>query len=68
MINLADLQGNILRGYTNRPHVRYLVLEVVERSAARGWLAELRIGPQRCAADHMRGLGGKRRTPVSTLG
>ena len=40
MINLADLQGNILRGYTNKPHVRYLILEVVERSAARRWLAD----------------------------
>ena len=39
MVNLADLQGNILRGYTNKPHVRYLILEVVEPSAARRWLA-----------------------------
>jgi deferrochelatase/peroxidase EfeB len=39
MINLADLQGNILRGYTNKAYVRYLILEVVERSAARRWLA-----------------------------
>ena len=40
MINLADLQGNILRGYTNKPYVRYLILEVVDRSAARRWLAD----------------------------
>lgn len=40
MFKLADLQGNILRGYTNKPHVRYLILEVVERSAARRWLAD----------------------------
>jgi deferrochelatase/peroxidase EfeB len=40
MINLADLQGNILRGYTKKPHVRYLILEVAERSAARRWLAD----------------------------
>jgi len=39
MINLADLQGNILRGYTNKPHVRYLILEVADPSAARRWLA-----------------------------
>jgi deferrochelatase/peroxidase EfeB len=39
MFNLADLQGNILRGYTKRPHVRYLILEVAEPSAARRWLA-----------------------------
>ena len=40
MFKLAELQGNILRGYTNKPHVRYLILEVVERSAARRWLAD----------------------------
>jgi deferrochelatase/peroxidase EfeB len=40
MFKLADLQGNILRGYTNKPHVRYLILEVVERSAARRWVAD----------------------------
>src|SRR5215212_1829067 len=40
MFKLADLQGNILRGYTNKPHVRYLILEVVERIAARRWLAD----------------------------
>jgi deferrochelatase/peroxidase EfeB len=40
MFKLADLQGNILRGYTNKPHVRYLILEVVERSAAQRWLAD----------------------------
>ena len=39
MFDLADLQGNILRGYTNKPHVRYLILEVTEPSAARRWLA-----------------------------
>jgi deferrochelatase/peroxidase EfeB len=38
MFDLADLQGNILRGY-RKPHVRYLILEVVDRSAARRWLA-----------------------------
>ena len=39
MFDLADLQGNILRGYTKKPHVRYLILEVADRSAARRWLA-----------------------------
>jgi len=39
VFNLADLQGNILRGYTKKPHVRYLILEVAEPSAARRWLA-----------------------------
>jgi deferrochelatase/peroxidase EfeB len=39
MFDLADLQGNILRGYTKKPHVRYLILEVAEPSAARRWLA-----------------------------
>ena len=40
MINLADVQGNILRGYTRKPHVRYLILEVADPSAARRWLAD----------------------------
>ena len=39
MFDLADLQGNILRGYTKMPYVRYLILEVADRSAARRWLA-----------------------------
>ena len=39
MFDLADLQGNILRGYRHKPYVRYLILEVVDRSAARRWLA-----------------------------
>ena len=39
MFDLADLQGNILRGYTSMPHVRYLILEVADRIAARRWLA-----------------------------
>ncbi len=39
MFDLTDLQGNILRGYTGRPHVRYLILEVADRIAARRWLA-----------------------------
>jgi hypothetical protein len=34
----ADVQGNIVRGY-RKPLVRYLVLEVVDRAAARHWLA-----------------------------
>ena len=32
--NAADVQGNILRGY-RKPWVRYLILEVTERAAAR---------------------------------
>ena len=39
MVDLADLQGNILRGSTKKPHVRYLILEVADPSAARRWLA-----------------------------
>jgi deferrochelatase/peroxidase EfeB len=39
MFDLADLQGNILRGYTKMPYVRYLILEVADRIAARRWLA-----------------------------
>jgi deferrochelatase/peroxidase EfeB len=40
MFDLADLQGNILRGYRHKPHVRYLILEVADPSAARRWLAD----------------------------
>ena len=39
MFDLSDLQGNILRGYTKMPYVRYLILEVADRIAARRWLA-----------------------------
>lgn len=39
MVDLADVQGNILRGYTRKPHVRYLILEVANCNAARRWLA-----------------------------
>ena len=39
MFDLADVQGNILRGYTGKPHVRYLILEVADAMAARRWLA-----------------------------
>ena len=40
MFDLSDLQGNILRGYTKKPHVRYLILEVADRCAARRWLTD----------------------------
>jgi deferrochelatase/peroxidase EfeB len=39
MFDLADVQGNILRGYTEKPHVRYLILEFADPIAARRWLA-----------------------------
>jgi deferrochelatase/peroxidase EfeB len=35
----ADVQGNIVRGY-RLPLVRYLMLEVADRAAARRWLAD----------------------------
>ena len=38
MTDFDDVQGNILRGY-RMPRVRYLILEVADRSAARRWLA-----------------------------
>lgn len=38
VFDLADLQGNILRGY-RKPRVRYLLLEVADRRIARRWLA-----------------------------
>ena len=43
MIDFADVQGNILRGY-RMPRVRYLILEVVDRSAAKRWLAATTSG------------------------
>ena len=41
--NPDDIQGNILRGY-HYERVRYLVLEVVDRAAARGFLAASAAG------------------------
>ena len=41
--NPADVQGNILRGY-RRPHVRYLMLEVSDPTAARRWLTAILSG------------------------
>ncbi|GLR92014.1 hypothetical protein [Bradyrhizobium iriomotense] len=38
MNDIADVQGNILRGY-RKPYVRYLILEVADPGAARRWLA-----------------------------
>ncbi len=38
-VDLADIQGNILRGY-RKPRVRYLLLEVGDRTAAHRWLAD----------------------------
>jgi deferrochelatase/peroxidase EfeB len=36
-VDLADVQGNILRGY-RKPRVRHLVLRVVDAAAARRWI------------------------------
>ncbi len=41
--DLADVQGNLLRGY-RKPHVRHLVLAVSDPAAARRWLAEATSG------------------------
>jgi Dyp-type peroxidase family len=46
--NLADLQGNILRGY-HKPYVRHLVLSVDSPAAARRWLADATSGDERAA-------------------
>jgi deferrochelatase/peroxidase EfeB len=43
MFKVADVQGNILRGY-RKPRVRYLILEVADRIAARRWLAAAASG------------------------
>ncbi|MBY0568785.1 MAG: hypothetical protein K2P70_15825 [Hyphomonadaceae bacterium] len=42
-LKLADLQGNILRGY-HKPFVRHLVLSVDAPTAARRWLADATSG------------------------
>ena len=43
MIDLADLQGNILRGY-RKPFVRHLVLRVTDAATARAWLRDATSG------------------------
>jgi deferrochelatase/peroxidase EfeB len=43
MFKPADVQGNILRGY-RKARVRYLMLEVADRAAARRWLAACTSG------------------------
>jgi deferrochelatase/peroxidase EfeB len=42
-LDLADLQGNILRGY-GKPYVRHLVLTVGNAAAARRWLLDATSG------------------------
>jgi deferrochelatase/peroxidase EfeB len=43
MFDIADVQGNILRGY-RKPRVRHLILEILDRDAARRWLAAATSG------------------------
>lgn len=47
-LDLADLQGNILRGY-RKPYVRHLVLSVDNAASARRWLAGATSGDQSAA-------------------
>jgi Dyp-type peroxidase family len=50
-LDLADIQGNILRGYGARfPHARYLFVRVTDPGAARRRLAEL-AGPLETAEE-----------------
>ena len=58
MFDLADLQGNILRGY-RKPHVRYLILEIADRIAARRWLAASISGRDDGVPQITSGMGGK---------
>ena len=68
MIDFADVQGNILRGY-RMPRVRYLILEVADRSAARRWLAASDIRRRRRrSADHARALGGDKPDTCFNIG
>jgi deferrochelatase/peroxidase EfeB len=43
MLDLAEIQGNVLRGY-RKPFVRHLILEVVDPATARRWLADALSG------------------------
>jgi deferrochelatase/peroxidase EfeB len=61
MFDLSDLQGNILRGYTRKPYVRYLILEVADRIAARRWLAATISGRDRDVPQITSGDWGKAR-------
>ncbi|MDM0106334.1 hypothetical protein QTH97_15415 [Variovorax sp. J22R24] len=47
-IDLADVQGNILRGYT-KSMVRHLIAQVTDASAARAWIGAT-AGPDRSLA------------------
>ncbi|MCX7359941.1 MAG: hypothetical protein NT015_17610 [Alphaproteobacteria bacterium] len=47
-LNLADLQGNILRGY-GKQYVRHLVLSVASSAAARRWLFDATSGDEGAA-------------------
>ena len=47
-VDLADVQGNILRGY-RKPFVRHLVLTVRDRAAARRWLRDATSGDETLA-------------------
>lgn len=44
-VDLADVQGNILRGY-RKPAVRHLVMKVLDAARARAWIAAT-AGPDR---------------------
>lgn len=47
-VDLADVQGNILRGY-NKARVRHVVLQVADAAMARAWLRAT-LGPDRSVA------------------
>ena len=42
-IDLAEIQGNILRGYGAK-YVRHLVMEVSDADAARRWIGHAAVG------------------------
>lgn len=40
-IELQDIQGLIVRGYKNQPCARYVMLHVIDATAAKGWLHKM---------------------------
>ncbi len=44
-IEFDDIQGLIIRGYKELPFARFLLLEMSDVAAARGWLARVRVTP-----------------------
>jgi deferrochelatase/peroxidase EfeB len=62
-VDLADVQGNILRGY-KKPLVRHLVLTVNDSAAARRWLLEATSGDAALAPQVTTAAKGSEEPPT----